>query len=710
MRQILQNLRTGHTELAEAPAPVSEPGHLLIRTRSTLVSQGTEKMLVQFGKASLFQKARSQPEKVKQVLQKIRSDGLFPTLDAVFRRLDEPLPLGYCNAGVVVGVGEGVVGYSIGDRVASNGPHAEIVAVPVNLCAKIPNAVSDDEAAFTVAAAIALQGIRLVSPTLGETVVVVGLGLLGQLAVQLLRASGCRVIGFDFDDAKVQVARRFGVDALCVAGEAVPVSHALAATHGNGVDAVLITASTSSSDVMTQAARMSRKRGRIVLVGVVGLELNRADFYEKELSFQVSCSYGPGRYDENYEEQGLDYPLAFVRWTENRNFQAVLAAMAAGSLDVKPLITRQVPLENFAEIYGDLSGSGLASVLSYGSSAAVEHTLTLAPRTFAASQGALAIIGTGNFTKMTMLPALQACGATVKYLASASGVSSTHLARKHGIAYSTTDYHAVLADPEVRGVILATRHNLHGLQVVAAVRAGKHVLVEKPLCLSAGELAAIEGALNASPAATLAVGFNRRFSPHATKIRELLGRSPAPLALTATMNAGSIPLKHWVHDPEVGGGRLLGEACHFVDLAVSLTGSLVAEVCVTALGGGGAPSGDTASILLRHVNGSTSVVNYFGNGHRSHPKERIEVFSQERVLVLDDFRVTTGHGFRKFSRLKTRQDKGHAFQFAEFARRVREGGAALIPWVEVANVMRATLAIGESLRSHGWVALPVSKA
>jgi predicted dehydrogenase/threonine dehydrogenase-like Zn-dependent dehydrogenase len=662
-------------------------------------------MLVQFGKASLFQKARSQPEKVKQVLQKIRSDGLFPTLEAVFRRLDEPLPLGYCNAGVVVGVGEGVIGYAIGDRVASNGPHAEVVAVPVNLCAKIPDVVTDEAAAFTVAGAIALQGIRLVSPALGETVAVVGLGLLGQLAVQLLRASGCRVIGFDFDDTKVQVARRFGVDALCVAGEADPVRHALAASHGIGVDAVLITASTSSSDVMTQAARMSRKRGRIVLVGVVGLELNRGDFYEKELSFQVSCSYGPGRYDDNYEEQGLDYPLAFVRWTENRNFQAVLAAMASGALDVGPLISRRVELAKFAEIYDDLGAAGLASVLTYGPEAAVANVLTVSDRSFASGTGVVGIVGTGNFTKMTMLPALHASGAAIKYLCSASGVSGTHLAKKYGVPCSTTDFAAVLGDRDVRGVIIATRHNLHAPQVVAAVRAGKHVLVEKPLCLTKEELAEIEGALGVVSSASVTVGFNRRFSPHAQQIRELLGPTPAPLSLVATMNAGAIPLKHWVHDPEVGGGRLVGEACHFIDLAIFLTGSLVEAVAAVGLGGGGAPGGDTASVLLRHANGSTSVVNYLANGHREWPKERVEIFSQERVLVLDDFRETTGCGFRRFRRLKTKLDKGHAAQFAEFSRRLRDGGGPLIPWAELANGARATLAIGEALRSRAWVSV-----
>ena len=701
MYQLVNNLRTGELTLLDVPAPVLERGHLLIRTRVTLVSQGTEKMLVEFGKASLFQKARSQPEKVRQVIQKIRSEGLFPTLETVFRRLDEPMPLGYCNAGVVLGVGDGVAGYSVGDRVASNGPHAELISVPINLCAKIPENVSDDEAAFTVAGAIALQGIRLGTPTFGETVAVLGLGLLGQLVVQLLRANGCRVLGYDFDPGKIELARRFGADVLCIAGEADPVKHALTATAGFGVDMVIITASTKSSSVISQCARMSRKRGRIVLVGVVGLEINRADFYEKELSFQVSCSYGPGRYDDAYERTGLDYPAAFVRWTENRNFLAVLEAMAERRLDLKALTTRRVPLERYSEIYDDMGANGLASLLTYGDNPTQSQVVTLLDRRFEAGSATLAIVGTGNFTKMSVLPALRACGASVKYLASAHGVSSTHLAKKHGIPCSTTDYRAILADPEVGAVILCTRHNLHASQVVAALRAGKHVLVEKPLCLNHSELREIEAVVNGS--STVTVGFNRRFSPHVRKIKELLGAQPQPLSLVATMNAGAIPLNHWVHDPETGGGRLVGEACHYMDLAVHITGSLIKAICAVGLSGGASPARDTASLLLRHANGSTSAINYFANGHRSYPKERFEIYSQERVLVLEDFHETTGYGFRGFTRLKTRPDKGHLIQFTEFAKRVQEGGPALIPWPELANVARATLALELALTSNGWV-------
>lgn len=762
MKQLVNNLRVGGLSLLSVPAPIQEQGHLLVRTTVSLVSQGTEKMLVQFGKASLFQKARSQPEKVKQVLAKIRTEGLRPTLEAVFRKLDEPMPLGYCAAGHVIGVGAGVVGFAMGDRVACNGPHAEVVSVPANLVAKVPACVSDEAAAFTVIGAIGLQGIRLAKPELGETFVVIGLGLIGQITAQLLRAHGCRVIGFDFDGAKVDLARSFGIEAVRAGGELDPVKWVLSQTGGLGADAVLITASTSSNDVIRQSAQMSRKRGRIVLVGVVGLELNRADFYEKELTFQVSCSYGPGRYEDAYEEKGYDYPLAFVRWTENRNFQAVLAAMESGALKVEPLITKRVPLERFAEIYDQMDGGGLASILIYdrveerrtrasaelmtesGRSAddgrrrsgdgdrepeietqsarvgglRAESTIRLNDRQFSATDGSLALVGAGNFAKMTAMPALASVSAPIKIVVSSGGVTGTSLAKKYGVPLSSTDYASVLADTDIRGVIITTRHDLHATQTVAALKAGKQVLVEKPLCLTLDELGSIKAVMGeeksvkgdqgmgrTSPAIHhpvipwVTVGFNRRFSPHVVKMKTLLGDSAGAISVIATMNAGAIPLNHWVHDPLVGGGRLVGEACHFIDLAVFLTGSLIESVNASAVG----DSTDCASILLRHANGSVSVVNYLANGNREVSKERVEVHSQGRTLLLDNFCELRGFGFRSFSKLKTKLDKGHAAQFALFARRVKEGGPALIPWTEIANVTRATLAIPQALAERRWV-------
>lgn len=691
MRQILSNLRSGEISLADVPAPVTEPGHVLIATRRTLVSQGTEKMLVQFGKASLFQKARSQPDKVRQVMDKIRTDGLMPTIDAVFRRLDEPLPLGYSNAGVVIGVGADVRGFSVGDRVVSNGNHAEIVSVPANLVAKIPPGVSDDAAAFTVVGAIALQGVRLARPEFGETVAVIGLGLIGQLTVQLLRAAGCRVIAFDLDEEKVARARTPGVTAARAEDELSAVALVQSATEGRGADAVIITASTSSHDVIARSARMSRKRGRIVLVGVVGLNLNRADFYEKELTFQVSCSYGPGRYDAGYEEKGHDYPAAYVRWTENRNFQAVLDALASGALSVEPLVTRRVPLAEFQSVYAEMD-AGLASLLVYEGAPATGSTVHLGGGTLAPGGGGIAVIGAGNFTNAVVLPALVAARAPVRAIVSASGVSGTTLARKHGIAASTTDLKTVLADAAVRGVVITTRHHQHAAMAIDALRAGKHVLVEKPLCLHAAELAEIAAA-RAAGGATLSVGFNRRFSPHAEKMKSLLGSEPGAIAFVATMNAGAVPAGHWVHDPDLGGGRIVGEACHLVDLALFLAGSPIVEVSAVALG----ETTDSASILLRHASGATAAIQYLANGHRAVSKERIEVHSRGRTLLLDNFRELEGHGFDGFSRMKTRQDKGHERQFALFAARVRDGGEPLIPWADIVNATRATLAVRQAL-------------
>lgn len=689
MRQVLSNLRTGEISLAEVPAPAVEPGHLLIATRCSLVSQGTEKMLVQFGKASLLQKARAQPEKVRQVIDKIRTDGLMPTLDAVFRRLDEPLPLGYCNAGEVIAVGAGVNGFAVGDRVASNGPHAELVSVPANLVATIPEGVTDEAAAFTVAGAIALQGIRLAKVELGETVVVIGLGLIGQLTVQLLRAAGCRVLAFDLDETKIALARGPGVIAAKVDDDRAAIALVEAETRGLGADAVIITASTASHDVIARSARVSRKRGRIVLVGVVGLNLNRADFYEKELTFQVSCSYGPGRYDAVYEEHGHDYPAAYVRWTENRNFQAVLGALATGALKVEPLITQRVPLADCRTIYDQMDG-GLASLLIYPGKPPRASTLRMEGALLKPAGGGLAVIGAGNFARMTVLPALAAVKAPVRMIASASGVTGTALARKYGVAASTTDLNAVLAAPDVNGVIVTTRHHLHAAMTLAALRAGKHVLVEKPLCLRPDELVEIEAAVAALPSGgpTVTVGYNRRFAPHVEKMKALLGPEAGAISIVATMNAGAMPPGHWVSDPAIGGGRILGEACHLIDLAIFLAGSPIVDVSGVALGA----ATDTASLLLRHANGSTAVVNYFAHGHRAVSKERVEVHSRGRTLLLDNFRELQGHGFGAFTRLKSRQDKGHERQFALFAARVRDGGPPLIPWADVVNSTRATFA------------------
>ncbi|CCG99604.1 oxidoreductase domain protein [Fibrella aestuarina BUZ 2] len=717
MRQLIQNLKTGETTLETVPAPQVRAGQVLIRTRRSLVSLGTERMLVEFGRASLLSKARQHPDRVKQVLEKISTDGLMPTLEAVFRKLDQPLPLGYCNVGEVVAVGAGVTDLAVGDRVASNGPHAEVVCVPRNLVARIPDGVSDEQATFTVIGAIGLQGIRLLSPTLGETVAVIGLGLIGLLTAQLLRLNGCRVIGLDPDETKLTLARQLGIDALNPA-QTDAVSAVTELTGGVGADGVIITASAKlnaarTDTIMAQAARMSRKRGRIVLVGVVGLHLNRADFYEKELTFQVSCSYGPGRYDTAYEQHGHDYPLPYVRWTENRNFQTILHLIQTGQLPVDPLITEVVPLTDYQQIYGQLdhpSGASarIASLLSYPDGSQPLGTLvTLRESAVGQTAGVIGMIGAGNFAASTLLPDLHKAGATIRTIASANGLNGTLLAKKYGIDRSTTNYHDMLTDPAIDLCVITTRHNSHAQLTIDALQAGKHVFVEKPLAIYEDELTAIIAAQQTAGRMVL-VGFNRRFSPTAQKAKVLLGGDNAgavPMNVIATMNAGAIPANAWVHDRAVGGGRILGEACHYIDLITYLTGSRVVSVCLNAMGQQPTETTDSASLLLRHENGATGVINYFANGSKAYAKERIEVYSQERTLVLDNFKSLTGYGFQGFSRLSGRQDKGHAEQCRQLIQMLRSGGPSPIPFGEIVNTTQATLAALRSLQESRWVSV-----
>lgn len=706
MLQIIQDLKKGDTLLEEIPVPLVRKGHLLIRTKRTLVSLGTEKMLVEFGRGSLIAKARQQPDRVKQVLDKIKTEGLIPTLEAVFNKLDEPLPLGYCNVGEVIAVGEGVNGFSIGDRVASNGNHAEFVCVPKNLCAKIPDNVSDDEAAFTVIGSIGLQGIRLVNPTLGETVVVIGLGLIGLITVQLLLANGCQVIGFDFDDHKVELARSFGAKAFNAAKCDV-VKSVEDATGGIGADAVIITASTKSNEVISQSAQMSRKKGRIVLVGVIGLDIQRADFFKKELSFQVSCSYGPGRYDESYEYNGQDYPIGYVRWTEQRNFETVLQSISRKSLDVAPLITEKVPLKEYMRIYQDMGGKSIASLLEYTDHAdSSKHTVTLKTNALASGKGVIGIIGAGNFTKMNLMPVLKNSGAHYKYIASNGGLTAKSLAKKYGFEYSTTDYRQILTDDNVDLVLITTRHNLHARMVIECLEAGKHVFVEKPLALNTTELEAIEQAYrNAFKPVSLTVGFNRRFSPFIQKSKQLLGDGSLAINMIATMNAGFIPSDSWVQDMQVGGGRIIGEACHYIDLMVFLNGSKVTAVNMSGLGTHPTDNTDNAIITLKFENGSQGVINYFSNGSKAYSKERIEVYSQGRTLILDNFRKLSGFGFNGFASKSSTIDKGHKAQFTRLIDTVKNGGPALIPVDEILNTTRTSFAAIESLITGNWIKL-----
>lgn len=701
MKQIIQSFKTGQTILEEVPAPQVAKGTVLIQTTHSLVSLGTERMLVEFGKSNIISKARQQPDKVKQVLDKIKTEGLMPTLEAVFNKLGEPLPLGYCNVGKVIAVGEGVSEFKVGDRVASNGQHAEFVSIPKNLVAHIPDNVTNEQAAFTVIGSIGLQGIRLLNPTLGETVVVTGLGLIGLLTAQLLVANGCKVIGVDIDESKLTLAKQWGIIPFNPRNGDV-VKFVEENTNGVGADGVIITASAKTDEIISQAAKMSRKRGRIILVGVIGLNLSRAEFYEKELSFQVSCSYGPGRYDENYENRGIDYPLPFVRWTEKRNFEAILQSISSGKLHVNEMITEVIPLDDYLQIYGEIGSSkAIASILKYKETNVVpQNTIQLKEANYSGQKGVIGVIGSGNFTKMTMLPALKGSGANYKYIASKGGVSGTAMAQKHGFSHSTTNVDDVLKDSEVDLVLITTRHNLHANMTVKSLEAGKHVFVEKPLALNSEELESVIAAQHSS-GKTVMVGFNRRFSPHAEKMKSLLGNSQ--MNVIATMNAGNIPANVWVHDMLVGGGRIIGEACHFIDLITYLTGSKVKAVCMNSMGINPEENTDNATILLKYENGSTGVINYFSNGSKSYSKERVEVYSQDRTLIMDNFRKTEGFGFKGFSKLKTKLDKGHKNQFHRLISQTKNGGQALIPFEEIVNTTKASFAAIESLKTNQWI-------
>ncbi len=669
-------------------------------------------MLVEFGKANIVDKARQQPDKVRMVVDKIKTDGLLPTIEAVRSKLDQPLPMGYCNVGVILEVGAGVTGLSKGDRVVSNGKHAEVVCVPKNLCAKIPDTVDDQAAAFTVIGAIALQGIRLAQPSLGETFVVTGLGLVGLMTVQLLRAHGCRVLGIDFDPQKLALARKFFAETVELARNDDPVAAAMAFSRGRGVDGVLITASTKSNEPMHQAALMCRKRGRIVLVGVTGLELSRADFYEKELSFQVSCSYGPGRYDSLYEDGGQDYPFGFVRWTEQRNFEAVLDMLADGRLDVHSLISHRFALDQATNAY-ELVGGGGASlgILLHYTNAAENPGSGLLQRTiqFAAPgpdeklstrNTVIGFIGSGNYATQVLIPAFKRTPAKLKSVASSTGVSGVHAGKKYGFEETTTDSDTLLSDPAINTVVITTRHDSHARFVIQALNAGKHVFVEKPLALNRDELHKIEdvyaGLATGHSAPLLMVGFNRRFAPQVQKIKYLLAGMREPKSFIMTVNAGAIPSVHWTQDKSVGGGRIIGEGCHFIDLLRFLAGSPIASVQVTAVGESPATAirDDKVSFTLAFSDGSFGTVHYLANGHKSFPKERLEIFCAGRILQLDNFRKLRGYGWPGFTKMNLwRQDKGNAACAAVFVEAVTEGRQSPIPFEELAEVTRVSFDI-----------------
>ena len=697
----------------EVPCPMCRPGHLLIRTAVSLISTGTERMLLDFGRASLLNKARQQPDKVRAVLDKVSTDGLQTTIDAVKSKLKQPLTMGYSNVGVVLEVGRGVEGFAVGDRVVSNGAHAEVVCVPKNLCAKIPDGVPDDAAAFTVVGSIGLQGIRLLQPQLGDCVVVIGLGLIGLMSVQLLIAQGCRVLGIDLDADKLALATKLGAAACNPSAGEDPLDAAAAFSRGRGVDGVLIAASSKSSDPVSQAAKMSRQRGRIVLVGATGLTLTRDDFYQKELTFQVSCSYGPGRYDSSYELKGQDYPIGFVRWTEQRNFEAVLDMLAEGRIDIESMISDRFEISKAAIAYDRLAEDRklMALLLEYPARdtstdrfVAFRSVPTTQPDAVAP---VVACIGSGNYASRILLPAFARTGVRLKTIVSSGGVSSAVTGARLDFENSATDTASVFDDDEIDTVVIATRPDTHARFVIDALDKGKNVFVEKPLALNLSELDDVEKSYRRAASngqePRLLVGFNRRFAPLVVKLETLLRTSSEPMALIYTCNAGAIPAGSWIQDPKIGGGRIVGEACHFIDLARFLCAQPIVGVESVGMGAGDklVDTRDVATIIVKFENGSIATVHYYANGHAKFPKERIEVFQAGRVLCLNNFRSLTAFGVPGFKTVKSwKQNKGQQECAAGFVDALQKGNSSPIAFSELIDVSKVSIEAANLMRNE----------
>ena len=708
MKQVLQSLRNGKTFIEDVPVPLRGKGNVLIRSNVSLVSAGTERMLATFGKSSLLSKARQHPDKVRQVLDKVRSDGVGAAYEAVQSKLNQPLAIGYCNAGTVVESDLHSTGLKVGDRVASNGSHSEYVVSPKNLCARIPENVSFEGASFTVIGAVALQGIRLVAPQLAERVVVIGLGMVGLLTVQMLHAQGCHVLGIDVDPARLSLAKKFGAETLNSNDEDNLIDKVNLFSGGQGVDAVIIAASTNSSKPVSQAAMMCRKRGRIILVGAAGLNLSREDFYEKEITFQVSCSYGPGRYDANYEEKGNDYPIGFVRWTEQRNFEAVLELIASKRLDVSPLITHRYDIENADRamnmLVSDEPSMGILlkypDALTAGQSS-LQRDIQLNRGRHKSRPGRIGFIGAGNYATRTLIPAFLKANAEMGAVASSSGVTATIAAQSFGFDKYSSDSASIYSDAAIDTVVIATRHNDHADQGLDALSAGKHVFCEKPLCLTLDELDSIEKAIIERPSQLLMVGYNRRFAPHTIQIKKILDAVDEPKTFIMTINAGEIPHDSWQQNLEVGGGRIVGEACHFIDLLRHLADAPIVGYRAVSLGRNKSFSvtDDKAIITLEFADGSIGVVNYLANGHRTLVKERLEIFVGGRVLQLDNFLRLKIYGPSKVRPKKLwRQDKGQANCAKAFIDAVRGRTVAPINLEEIMEVSRVSIEIADSLR------------
>jgi predicted dehydrogenase len=713
MKQYLQNMKNGKAMVEEVPVPTPRAGFALVRTAASLVSAGTERMVVEFAEKNLVGKARSRPDLVRQVMDKARREGLVPTVQAAFNRLDQPMALGYSSAGTIVALGKDMQGFKVGQRVACAGGgfavHAEYNVVPRNLLTPLPKNVDFESAAFTTLGAIAMHGFRLAEPQIGENVAVIGLGLLGLLAVQMADAAGCKVLGIDIDPKRVALAASLGIQAV-TRGKAIDASQAF--TANRGFDRILICADTASNDPVELAAVIARDRASIVATGAVGLTLPRKIYYEKELSFINSRSYGPGRYDPAYEEEGRDYPLGFVRWTEGRNFESVVGLMAEGKLKTAPLITHRFPIEEAARAYEVITGKTkkpfLGVLLTYDEKKEVRREkiefkqISGQPSAVSHQQSAvrLGVLGAGLYANATLLPAIQ----NIKEIelvgiASSGGLHAEHSGKKFGFAYAASSDDEIINNPAINTVAILTRHDTHAELVIKALKAGKNVFVEKPLAINSVQLSAISKQLKAN-SPLLTVGFNRRFAPLAQKLSEFTKDHREPMHVHYRVNAGYLPFNHWTQDQTIGGGRIIGEGCHFIDFITFLVGAAPVSVSAHALPDNGKYREDNVSMTFAFPDGSIGVVDYLANGDKSFPKERVEVFCGGRIAILDDFRALEliENGNRKT--IKGAQDKGWKNEMKAFAQAIREGGQPPIPYEQLIGVTKAAFAAVESIRKN----------
>jgi predicted dehydrogenase/threonine dehydrogenase-like Zn-dependent dehydrogenase len=711
LKQVLQNRKTGSPFVAEVPVPALQSGRVLVRTVVSLISAGTERAAVESVSKGLFQEARQRPDLVKQVVSKVRSEGLLNTLSAVRDKMATSQSLGYSAAGVVTEVAPDVSEFQVGDRVACAGvgfaSHAEVISVPKNLCLHLPEELSFEAGAFGTLGAIALQGVRLAEPTLGESIVVIGLGLLGQLTVQLLKANGCRVFGLDLDPSRVSLALELGADGATISDDDSP-SVIENWTRGNGADAVLITAASDSNQPVELAAKISRLKGRVVVVGMTGLDIPRQSFYLRELSLTISMSYGPGRYDPDYEEHGNDYPLPYVRWTEKRNIESFLDLVARQRVNVNRLISHRFPIEDAERAYQLISGvidePYLAVVLNYDLNAEIRRRVKLNDSATARKTDvgvSLGVIGAGGYVPTMLLPHFKTAGVSFRSIATASGVSAHDVGKRFGFAYAVSSAEEVLDDTEVNLVLVGTRHDLHAELAIQALNRNKHVFVEKPLALNEAQLSDVLDAAGKS-AGRLMVGFNRRFSPLARQLRDFFAGRNHPLSMLYRVNAGRIPKEHWIQDSVQGGGRIVGEVCHFVDFMVFLAGSLPTSVFAESVSANNEKMVDADSVLitLRFEDGSNGTISYLSEGDRTLAKERIEVFGGGRTFVLDDFREATSYKNGREERTTLRaQDKGQLDQVRAICVTIVQGGSPPISLEELAATSRTTFRVLESLRS-----------